>query len=122
MHNGSSIGRNWSKEILNHWTPENRITDVPRLTTDNLGWTQPSTRFLYSATYARLKNLTLGYSLPKTLANKWGINNLKVTLTGENLFTFYGHKGMDPEQTVDGATYYRYPAMRTLSAGLSLTF
>lgn len=122
MHNGSSIGRTWSKEILNHWTPENRITDVPRLTTDNLGWTQASTRFLYSTTYARLKNLTLGYSLPKTLANKWGINNLKVTLTGENLLTFYGHKGMDPEQTVDGTTYYRYPAMRTLSAGLSLTF
>lgn len=122
MHNGSSTGRTWSKEILNHWTPENKYTDVPRLTTDNLGWTQASTRFLYSATYARLKNLTLGYSLPKTLASKWGLNNLKLTLTGENLFTFYGHDGMDPEQTVDGTTYYRYPAMRTFSAGLSLTF
>ncbi|MEJ2903588.1 SusC/RagA family TonB-linked outer membrane protein [Pedobacter panaciterrae] len=122
MHNGSSTGRTWSKEILNHWTPANKYTNVPRLTTDNLGWTQASTRFLYSATYARLKNLTLGYSLPKTLASKWGLNNLKLTLTGENLFTFYGHDGMDPEQTVDGTTYYRYPAMRTFSAGLSLTF
>lgn len=122
MHNGSSTGRTWSKEILNHWTPENKLTDVPRLTTDNLGWTQASTRFLYSATYARLKNLTLGYSLPKTLASKWGLSNLKVTLTGENIFTFYGHDGMDPEQTIDGTTYYRYPAMRTLSAGVNLTF
>lgn len=122
MHNGNSAGRPWSTEILNHWTPENTNTNVPRLTTDNLGWTQPSTRFLYSGTYARLKNLTVGYSLPKVIASKWGLSNLKLTLTGENLFTFYGHKGMDPEQTVEGTTYFRYPAMKTLTAGLNLTF
>lgn len=122
MHNGNNTGRSWSAEMLNHWTPENPNTNVPRLTTDNLGWTQASTRFLYSATYARLKNVTLGYSLPRSIANKWGINNLKITLTGENLLTFYGHKGMDPEQTVDGTTYFRYPAMRTISAGFNLTF
>lgn len=122
MHNGSSIGRPWSTEILNHWTPENRNTNVPRLTTDNLGWTQASTRFLYSATYARLKNVTLGYSLPKSIASRWGLGNLKLTVTGENLLTFYGHKGMDPEQTIEGTTYFRYPAMRTLTAGLNLTF
>ncbi|MCX2453992.1 TonB-dependent receptor [Pedobacter sp. PLR] len=122
MHTGNAIGRPWSTEILNHWTPENRNTDVPKLTTDDKGWTQPSTRFLYSGTYARLKNVTLGYSLPKALANRWGLANLKLTLTGENLLTFYGHKGMDPEQTIEGTTYYRYPAMRTLSAGLNLTF
>ncbi|WP_316821770.1 TonB-dependent receptor [Pedobacter gandavensis] len=122
MHTGSSIGRPWSTEILNHWTPENPNTDVPKLTTDNKGWTQASTRFLYSGTYARLKNLSLGYSLPKALANRWGLANLKLTLTGENLLTFYGHKGMDPEQTIEGTTYFRYPSMRTLSAGLNLTF
>ncbi|MBB2147694.1 SusC/RagA family TonB-linked outer membrane protein [Pedobacter gandavensis] len=122
MHTGNAIGRPWSTEILNHWTPENPNTNVPKLTTDDKGWTQPSTRFLYSGTYARLKNLTLGYSLPKALANRWGLVNLKFTITGENLLTFYGHKGMDPEQTIEGTTYYRYPAMRTLSAGLNLTF
>ncbi|WP_316748551.1 TonB-dependent receptor [Pedobacter gandavensis] len=122
MHTGSSIGRPWSTEILNHWTPENPNTNVPKLTTDDKGWTQASTRFLYSGTYARLKNLTLGYSLPKALANRWGLANLKLTLTGENLLTFYGHKGMDPEQTIEGTTYFRYPSMRTLSAGLNLTF
>lgn len=122
MHTGSSIGRPWSTEILDHWTPENPNANVPKLTTDNKGWTQASTRFLYSGTYARLKNLTVGYSLPKGLANRWGLANLKLTLTGENLLTFYGHKGMDPEQTIEGTTYFRYPSMRTLSAGLNLTF
>ncbi|WP_208603001.1 SusC/RagA family TonB-linked outer membrane protein [Pedobacter steynii] len=122
MHAGSSIGRPWSTEILTHWTPENRNTNVPRLNVDDAGWTQSSTRFLYSATYARLKNLTIGYSLPKAIASKWGLANLKLTLTGENLLTFYGHKGMDPEQTIEGTTYFRYPSMRTFSAGLNLTF
>jgi len=122
MHNGNRTGGTWSAEMLNHWTPDNRQTNVPRLTTDNLGWTQASTRFLYSASYARLKNLTVGYRIPRKLASKWGLNNLKFTLTGENLFTFSGHQGMDPEQTIDGTTYYRYPAMRTVSAGVNLTF
>lgn len=122
MHNGNSPGRTWSAEMLNHWTPENTDTDVPRLTTDNLGWTQTSTRFLYDATYARLKNVSLSYSLPKALVSRMNINNLRFTLSGENLLTFYGHKGMDPEQTVNGATYFRYPAMRTFSAGVNLTF
>ncbi|SFE42776.1 TonB-linked outer membrane protein, SusC/RagA family [Pedobacter antarcticus] len=122
MHNGNSPGRTWSVEMLNHWTPENTDTNVPRLTTDNLGWTQTSTRFLYDATYARLKNVSLSYSLPKAMVSRMNINNLRFTLSGENLLTFYGHKGMDPEQTVNGATYFRYPAMRTFSAGVNLTF
>jgi TonB-linked SusC/RagA family outer membrane protein len=122
MQNGSNPGAAWSVEMLNHWTPENPNTDVPRLTTDNLGWTQASTRFLYSATYARLKNVNLSYRLPKSVSNKIGIDNLKFFLTGENLLTFYGHKGMDPEQTIQGGTYYRYPAIRTYSAGVNLTF
>jgi len=122
MHNGSNPGRAWSKEILERWTPENTQTDVPKLTTDNLSWTSASTRFLYSGTYARLKNVSLGYSLPAVLTKRIGIEKLRVFVTGENLLTFYGHQGMDPEQTVNGATYFRYPAMRTVSGGLQLAF
>ncbi|MNM72520.1 TonB dependent receptor [compost metagenome] len=122
MHNGSNPGRAWSKEILERWTPENTQTDVPKLTTDNLSWTSSSTRFLYSGTYARLKNVSLGYSLPAALTKRINIDKLRVFVTGENLLTFYGHQGMDPEQTVNGATYFRYPAMRTISGGLQLAF
>jgi hypothetical protein len=45
-----------------------------------------------------------------------------VYLQGENLLTFYGHKGMDPEQSVGGTTYYRYPAVKSISAGINLSF
>jgi len=50
------------------------------------------------------------------------INRLRVFATAENLLTFYGHQGMDPEQTLNGATYFRYPAMRTISGGVQLSF
>ncbi|MDM1294563.1 TonB-dependent receptor [Sphingobacterium sp. N143] len=122
MHNGNNPGRAWSKEILNRWTPENTQTEVPKLTTDNLTWTSSSTRFLYSGTYARLKNVSLGYSLPTDMIKRIGIERLRVFATAENLLTFYGHQGMDPEQTVNGATYFRYPAMRTISGGVQLVF
>jgi TonB-linked SusC/RagA family outer membrane protein len=120
LSGGTSPGRSWSTELLNRWTPAHTRTDVPRLTTDNLSWTSTSTRFLYSASYARLKVATLGYYLPKALLSKAGISSLKVYATGENLLTFFGHKGMDPEQSIDGTTYYQYPAMRTISIGIQL--
>jgi hypothetical protein len=94
------------------------------MTTDDLGWTNISTRLLYSATYGRLKNLTLAYHLP--LPSGWKQNeyvkDIRVYLTGENLLTFYGHKGMDPEQSIGGTTYYQYPAVRTFSVGAQFGF
>lgn len=122
MHTGNNAGRAWSAEMLNHWTPENTVTDVPKLTTDNLSWTLTSTRFLYDATYARLKNVSLGYSFPGDLIKRIGLGKVRVFATAENLLTFYGHQGMDPEQTLNGSTYFRYPAMRTISGGLQLVF
>ncbi|WP_343668406.1 TonB-dependent receptor [Chitinophaga sp.] len=120
LSGGTSPGRNWSTELANRWTPEHTTTDVPRLTTDNLNWTSTSTRFLYSATYARLKTVSLGYSLPSKVLSRVGIRSAKVYALGENLLTFYGHKGMDPEQSIDGTTYYQYPAMKTFSFGVQL--
>lgn len=122
LSNGSSAGRAWGEEILNRWTPENRNTDVPALSTTTNNWTSTSTRFLYSGTYARLKNVSIGYTLPKDTFANLGLQRFRIYLQGENLLTFYGHKGMDPEQTVDGTTYYRYPAMRTVTFGLQATF
>ncbi len=120
LSGGASPGRNWSTELLERWTPEHTNTDVPRLTTDNLNWTSSSTRFLYSATYARLKTVSLGYSLPAQVLSRIGIRSAKVYALGENLLTFYGHQGMDPEQSVDGTTYYQYPAMKTFSLGIQV--
>lgn len=120
MSGAVAPGRNWSTELLNRWTPDNKNTNVPRFTTDDLSFTQTSTRWLYDASYARLKNLQLGYNLPGSLAKKAGLKNLKVYALAENLLTFYGHKGMDPEQSIEGTTYYQYPQMKTISVGLQV--
>jgi TonB-linked SusC/RagA family outer membrane protein len=115
-----SPGRNWSPELLNRWTPDNPITNVPRFTTDDLAWTSTSTRFLYDATYARLKQVSLGYNIPAKVLARIGLKSAKVYGLAENMLTFYGHKGMDPEQAIDGTTYYQYPQMKTISVGLQV--
>ena len=117
---GTAPGRNWSTELLNRWTPDHTNTNVPRLTTDDLGWTSTSTRFLYKATYARLKQISLGYNVPGKLLTRIGFKSAKVYGLAENMLTFYGHKGMDPEQSIDGTTYYQYPQMKTISVGLQV--
>jgi TonB-linked SusC/RagA family outer membrane protein len=113
-------GRNWSPELLSHWTPDHTNTNVPRFTTDDLGWTSTSTRFLYDASYARLKQVSLGYYIPQQVLGRIGFKSAKVYGLAENLLTFYGHKGMDPEQAIDGTTYYQYPQMKTISVGLQI--
>ncbi|EDM38821.1 putative outer membrane protein [Pedobacter sp. BAL39] len=121
-HNGESPGKTWSRDILNRWTPENTNTDVPRLNTQATNWNSVSTRFLYDATYARLKNLSLAYSLPEQWTSRIGLKSVKVSALAENLVTLFGHDGLDPEQAVDGVTFYRYPAQKTISLGLNVSF
>ncbi|AZB35034.1 SusC/RagA family TonB-linked outer membrane protein [Chryseobacterium bernardetii] len=122
LHSGNLGGRAWGTEMLNRWTPENPYTDVPALSTKTNNWTSQSTRFLYSGTYARLKNVSLGYTLPSDYFETIGLKKFRIYVQAENLLTFYKHKGMDPEQALDGTTYYRYPAMRTITFGLQATF
>jgi TonB-linked SusC/RagA family outer membrane protein len=122
LHNGSAEGRSWSKEILDRWTPDNRYTDVSALGTTSNNWTSYSTRFLQNNSYMRLKNLTLSYTLPKQLVNRASLSNVQVFVQSDNLFTIHRNQGLDPEQGITGLTYYRYPAMRTFSGGVKVTF
>lgn len=83
---------------------------------------QTQTRYLQNAAYIRLKNLSIGYSLPKGLTSKWGIEKARIYISGENLWT--GTKlaeQFDPE-TIGTHRGNAYPLSKTLSCGLSLTF
>ena len=122
LHNGSLEGRAWSTEILRRWTPDNRYTDVPALSTTSNNWNSASTRFLQNNSYMRLKNLTLSYNLPKPWVSKLALSSVQVYVQGDNLFTIYKNQGLDPEQGITGITYYRYPAMRTISGGINIAF
>ncbi|SKB67911.1 TonB-linked outer membrane protein, SusC/RagA family [Parapedobacter luteus] len=121
-HNGENFGRTWSSDMLNRWTPDNPNTDIPRLTTVTTGWNGISSRFLYDASYARLRNVNLAYTFPSSWTSRIGLQHLRVYGRGENLLTFFGPDGLDPEQAVDGVTFYRYPAQKTFTFGMDISF
>ena len=83
---------------------------------------QCQTRYLQNAAYIRLKNLTLGYTIPATITNRLGISNLRFYFSGENLLTGTSlNKQFDPE-TISSNGGAAYPLSRTYSFGLSVTF
>lgn len=114
-------GATWSTDMLNRWTPENTITDVPRLTTDpKSSWLSQSDRFLVDRSFLKLKTVTLSYNLPQNWLQKVKLERVSVYLQAENLLTFTKEQGLDPEQNLDGTTYYRYPSMKTISFGVNV--
>ncbi len=121
MSAGSS-GSNWHKDIFNRWTPENTDTDVPRVQMNYQGANESSTRWLTSASYLSIKNITLGYTLPKHIVNNLAIENVRVYLTGDNLFYTSARKGMDVRKSFSGGNGFTYSALRTISGGVTLTF
>lgn len=115
--NGSTM----SKGLLNRWTPENTQTDVPRLEYDQTSYfTSASTRWLVDGSYLRLKTVTLNYNLPKKWIQPAMLKDVSIYVQGENLLTFSKQQGLDPEQALGGVTYWRYPAMKTLSFGINV--
>jgi TonB-linked SusC/RagA family outer membrane protein len=131
MHEGNNSGKNINADEINAWTPTNTNTDVPRYinSNDNLS-NSPSTRFLYDATYLKLKNLNLSYSLPKSLLKKTGvISGARFYVNADNLFTVFKdkrYKGYDDIDLFGIGGYDAYPnyipLSRTYTFGVNITF
>ena len=115
----------------NRWTETNPSNEYPRASwkakSNNA---RVSTRFLENASYTRLKNLQIGYTF-KT--NQWKVDRLRIYLAATNLFTLTKYSGFDPEMTVsanssgegdraNGIDWGTYPACRTYTFGVNLTF
>lgn len=124
MHNGytSSAGRNWHTDIRDAWTPENRNTDVPRMSASDKYANSTSTRFMVSSDYLAINNITVGYTLPRHIVNKMGLSKVRVYFSGDNLGMLTARKGLDPRQGFTSASTATYTAIRTLSGGISLSF
>ncbi|MCC8198133.1 MAG: TonB-dependent receptor [Tannerellaceae bacterium] len=117
-------GWNMSKDVLDAWN-YNKNSDIPliSMSDSNGNFSTVSDFFLENGSYARLKNLTLGYTFPKTLfGNPASAPLLRAYLTGENLFTITNYSGMDPEVGNEGVDGGRYPVSRVFSVGVNLTF
>lgn len=122
---------NQTSDQLKRWQKPGDITDVPQLRRGYANGTGASSRYIYDATYVRLKNLTLAYNLPVALVRKLKMNNAKFYVTGVNLLTFTKYPGWDPEVNTDartssnrnqGSDFYAAPQIKNISVGLNLAF
>ena len=111
--------------VAGMWTEENPYNaKFPRLYFDNFGGnknTRPNSYFLQDASYFRLKNLTVGYTLPKQITDKIKMSRVRVYFSGDNLVTFTKFYGLDPERNADGRAA-QYPQNRICSFGLNVEF
>jgi TonB-linked SusC/RagA family outer membrane protein len=114
---------NQTTNMVRQWKQPGDITDMPRV-----GDTKKSTRFIEDGSFLRIKNVTLGYNLPKDLLSKIYLKSVKVYVTIQNLYTFTKYSGMDPEvnyyggssNIIMGTDFFTYPQSRTFLIGLNL--
>lgn len=124
MHNGTSSdgGRNWHKDILKAWTPENPNSNIPALNASDTYVNSISDRWLVSSDYLSINNITLGYTFPKAWTRPLQIESIRIYGAADNLAIFSARKGLDPRQGFTSATNATYGALRTISGGVKLTF
>jgi TonB-linked SusC/RagA family outer membrane protein len=114
------------QEATRMWTTLNE-TDVPHFSTTTL-WPTNSSRFVYSANFIKLKNISLTYSLPQNILGHAGIRNVDVYVSGQNLFTISDYPGFDPELTnatnalLQGVEMAVVPNPRTYTIGARIGF
>ena len=122
---------NQTRDQLKRWQNPGDITDVPQARLNRWGdfdSPQMSTRYVYDASYVRLKNLTLAYNLPTSVANKLKITNARFYVSGVNLYTFTKYPGWDPEVNTDyrsgnvnqGSDFYAAPQIKSIVVGLTI--
>ncbi len=112
------------RDILKSWQKPGDITDIPRFdasTSSNVNNSYID-RWLVSASYFSVKSVTLGYSLPKNLVKKVMLQNLRFTLSGENLWLLAARKGLNPQDGFNGNAGYSYTPARTFTLGINATF
>ncbi|MBA0884562.1 SusC/RagA family TonB-linked outer membrane protein [Flavobacterium undicola] len=123
----STLGTNASTALLDRWTPTNLSNEIPRATSSPLGII--TERYIEDASFVRLKTITFGYTLPKSLSSKIGTKSVKLYVSAENLITWTKYRGFDPEVSsyeqnnlYPGIDFGAYPNSKTFITGLNVTF
>jgi TonB-dependent starch-binding outer membrane protein SusC len=120
---------NQTLDQMNRWKKKGDITNVPQARYVGGNGTAESSRYLEDASYTRLKTITLGYNLPKSITDKLKLSKIRVYATANNLMTFTKYSGWDPEVNTDyltgvaaGNDFYSAPQPKTIIVGLNLGF
>ncbi len=122
LMNTGGNGDNMHKDMFHRWTPTNAVTDTPMLLYQDREGNGTSDRWLTSASYFSLRNVTLGYTLPDSFTYNIKVDRVRVYVTGDNIWLHSARKGLDPRQQFSGTTGYVYSALSTYSFGINLTF
>ncbi len=138
-----ALGYSNYRRGIQPWTAENPNTDFPRIGVSYgtgvagdpavdrgivSNARNDSDRWLESGSYLRIRNVELGYSIPKPLLTRFGLSDARVYVSGQNLYTFTGYSGLDPDIVggnvilEPGLDVGNYPASRMVSLGLNLNF
>lgn len=142
VHGGTQNNIGFIPRQLERWQKPGDITDIPRLTTysgdatknggsaNNYGGNVAnlSSRYLGDGSFIRLKNIALGYAVPQSFSQRFGVSRLRATLSATNLLTFTKYKGLDPEvsaqsnnQNTAGYDWATVPQPRTVQFTLNVT-
>lgn len=123
----ASYSFNLYAEEQERWHDPGTSNTVPRVSIDNPNRNfRPSDLFLEKGDFLRLKNFTLGYSVPKSVIEKVKLSNARFYITGQNVFTFTKYSGLNPElgyvEKQLNVDYAQYPLARTWTIGATLSF
>jgi TonB-linked SusC/RagA family outer membrane protein len=129
---GSEGVQNVSVEYFeNYWTPDRHSNEFSRArhSDEDILSNVPSSHWVEDGSFLRLKNLTIGYTLPATFLNRFSISRMRLYISSQNLFTLTKYSGADPEigtqagsATLNGVDNGIYPASKFFTFGLNLTF
>jgi TonB-linked SusC/RagA family outer membrane protein len=108
---------NMSVELLNEWQKAGDITNVPR---PGNPFRSGTTRFVEDGNFVRLRNVNVSYALPQSLVSAVKLRALRVFTQGQNLVTWTDYRGFDPESAGGALSGAQYPALRTVTFGLSV--
>lgn len=129
---GFNPSSNQFVDFVDRWREPGDITDVPRPAPGSLDNGAVSSRFVEDGSFFRIRNITLGYSLPNEIAERIKMKRLRFYVTVQNAYVFTKYRGYDPEVSsshggantglIYGYDYGSYPQPRIFTTGINLTF
>lgn len=128
FEHGGERTTGYSSQQLDRWQQPGDVTDIPRMANINYSTSYRPSRHVEDGSYLRMKNISLGYTVPASIASKAGMSRLRFYVSSQNLFTITNYTGLDPESTVDssstisGTDLAVMPQPRVLMGGVNITF
>lgn len=121
FNNGANATWEWETDS---WTPDRPNARLPQVTPSDVDDDNyvASDFWLQEGSYLRMKNIQLSYTLPSKWLSLARIKKASVYVNAENYLTFSNYKGYDPESILNASTLYHYPMLKTISAGINVTF